>query len=103
MTIAAINHVLLDDAGVARIDGTRMKVIHLVKEMKAGTLSPERLRESFPHLTLAQIHAALAYYYDHQAELDAEIEKDLAAFDADRSNAQKTPGREKLRKLGRRP
>ena len=27
----------------------------------------------YPHLSLAQIHAALAYYYEHQEELDAEI------------------------------
>jgi uncharacterized protein (DUF433 family) len=103
MTIAAINHVLIDDAGVARIDGTRMKVIHLVKEMKARSFGPQQLRESFPHLTLAQIHAALAYYYDHQTELDSEIQKDLDAFDADRSHAPQTPGREKLRNLGHRP
>lgn len=28
-----------------------------------------------PHLSLAQVHAALAYYFDHQAELDAEMER----------------------------
>jgi len=30
-----------------------------------------------PHLSLAQIYSALAYYHDHQAEMDQEIEKGL--------------------------
>ncbi|MDX1946386.1 MAG: hypothetical protein SFU86_13375 [Pirellulaceae bacterium] len=29
--------------------------------------------EAYPHLSLAQIHAALAYYYDHQQEIDQQI------------------------------
>jgi len=103
MTIAAINHVLIDDAGVARLDGTRMKVIHLVKEMLARQLSPQQLRETFPHLSLAQIHAALSYYYDHQSVVDAEIQRELIEFDSEKARAEITPGREKLRKLGHRP
>jgi hypothetical protein len=27
----------------------------------------------FPHLTPAQVHDALSYYYDHRAEIDQEI------------------------------
>jgi uncharacterized protein (DUF433 family) len=103
MTVAAINHILIDDQGTARIDGTRMKVVHLVKAMHARQLRPEQLLDEFPHLTLARIHAALAYYYDHQAELDAQIQNEHAEFDAERLKAAPTPGREKLRKLGHRP
>jgi hypothetical protein len=39
--------------------------------------SAEQIREHYPHLSLAQIYAALSYYYDHKAEIDAEIEKDI--------------------------
>lgn len=97
MTVATNNHILIDDAGVARIDGTRMKVIHLVKEMLHRQASPDHLRETFPHLSLAQIHAALAYYYDHQPELEAQIKQESSEYDAARANAEPTPGREKLR------
>lgn len=31
---------------------------------------------SFPDLTAAQLYDALSYYYDHQAEIDADIEAD---------------------------
>ncbi len=36
--------------------------------------SPEEIRQGFPELSMSEIHAALSYYYDHKAEMDAEIE-----------------------------
>jgi len=36
--------------------------------------SPEEMHRQHPHLSMAQIHAALSYYYEHQAEVDADIE-----------------------------
>ena len=41
---------------------------------------------SYPHLTLGQIYAALAYYHDHQEVIDAAISQQLA--DVDRIAAQ---------------
>jgi uncharacterized protein (DUF433 family) len=35
--------------------------------------SPEELLERFPHLTLAQVYDALAYYYDNREEVEADI------------------------------
>ncbi|HUQ69223.1 MAG TPA: DUF433 domain-containing protein [Planctomycetaceae bacterium] len=69
-------HVTVDAEGVVRVSGTRLKVIHLVQAKQAWNLSPEELVEHFPPLTLAEAHAALTYYYDHQAELDARIQRD---------------------------
>ena len=40
--------------------------------MKHG-LTPEELVEQFPFLTLAQIHDALAYYYDNREEVDRDL------------------------------
>lgn len=36
-------------------------------------LAPEELVERFPHLTLAQVHDALAYYYDNRQEVEADV------------------------------
>ena len=36
----------------------------------------DEIHAQYPYLSLGQIHSALAYYYDHQEELDAEIEQD---------------------------
>jgi uncharacterized protein (DUF433 family) len=36
-------------------------------------LTPDELIEQFPSLTLAQIHDALAYYYDNREEVDRDL------------------------------
>jgi uncharacterized protein (DUF433 family) len=103
-TIPIVNrlpsHITLDGKGNARIDGTRMKVLHLVEAWKAGADSVEKLQTSYPHLTLGQIHAAMSYYYDHQKEIDDQIARELKEFEEMRAAAPETPGRKKLRDLG---
>ena len=73
MITAPINHICLDERGVAYIAGTRIKVRHLATERKAHSASVEEIQEAYPHLSLGQIYAALAYYYDHQEQVNAEI------------------------------
>ena len=65
-------HLALDENGVARIAGSRIKVRHLVMQTQLG-LTPEQIHAELPHLSLAQIHAALAYYHDHRSTIDQEI------------------------------
>lgn len=60
--------------GRAVISGTRVPVSDIVYYHKQGKDVHEIL-EFFPHLTLAQAHDALAYYYDNQKEIDEEIEE----------------------------
>ena len=73
MSTAATTHVDVDENGVAWIDGTNVKVIEIVIDKLAHGSSPEEMHFQYPHLSLAQIHAALTYYYDHQAEMEAEV------------------------------
>jgi uncharacterized protein (DUF433 family) len=87
MTVALISHIEVDDQGVARIAGSRIKIIHLVMEKQANAWTPEELQVQFPHLSLAQIHAAFANYYDHLAELDARTEEDTWTAEAVRLQA----------------
>jgi uncharacterized protein (DUF433 family) len=70
-------HIVLSESGVPLIAGTSMKVIELVLDHKAYGWSPEELHLQHPHLSLGQIHSALAYYWDHQAEIEQEIEQGL--------------------------
>jgi uncharacterized protein (DUF433 family) len=101
-TLAAgiATHIHLDEHGVAWIDNTKVKVIEVVVDKLAHGSSPEEIHFQYPHLSLAQIHAALAYYYDHQTELDAEINRrwqevnDLAAQEGE------SPLRTRLRLRG---
>lgn len=68
-------HIVLDDNQVPLIEGTTMKVIELVMETMAFGWSPEELHFNHPYLSPGQIHSALAYYWDHKQELDADIER----------------------------
>jgi len=38
-------------------------------------MSPDEIVTGHPTITLAQVHSALAYYYDHKHEIDADIEE----------------------------
>jgi|SRR3954468_23867397 len=74
----AIAHIRCDTDGVAWVDDTNVKVVEVILSKQAYDLTPEELRDQYPHLSLAQIHAALAYYYDHQSQLDADIARRAA-------------------------
>ena len=70
-------HILSDEDRVPRIADTTTKVIEVVLDQQAYGWSPEEIQYQHPYLTLGQIHAALAYYWDHRAELDEDIQRRL--------------------------
>jgi len=44
-------------------------------------MTPEEIALEYPHLTLAQVHAALAYYHVDRDEIEAELaQQEAAAF-----------------------
>ena len=51
------------------IRGTRISVRHIMERVQAGQ-SVSDILAALPHVTPAQVHAALSYYFDHQAEID---------------------------------
>ena len=61
--------------GRARIDGSRICVVDVVQAHKSGR-SPEEIRVIYQDLNLAQIHAALSYYYANLEEIEAELAED---------------------------
>jgi len=58
--------------GRPRIAGTGVTVRRIVGWYKLG-LSPEEIIVEIPHLTLAQVHAALAYYHANREEIEQDI------------------------------
>ncbi len=48
------------------VAGTNIKVAQIASETEHLGMTPDDIVEAHPHLTLADVHAALAYYYDHQ-------------------------------------
>lgn len=78
MTSAAATtyaHITVDQQGVPWIGGTTTKVVELIAELKAYGWSPEEMAYQHPHLTLAQVHSALAFYWDHRAEIEADLRR----------------------------
>lgn len=85
----AVEHLIIDQiiadpalrAGKPVISGTGIRVMDIVLRHTTGAkLSVEQIAETF-QLTRGQVHAALAYYFLHQSEIDAQIKEDDAAAD----------------------
>ena len=93
MTLAATpyEHIVLTQHGVPIVAGTTMKVIELIVEQRAHGSSAEELHFQHPYLSLGQIHSALAYYWDHQTELDQDIEDRLDRVNQLQSAAESSP------------
>lgn len=90
------------------IAGTRIRVwdVHVWHNLRGW--SPAEIVTQFPQLSLADVYAALAYYHDHRAEIDGEmqeaeqlveamkLEADESRLerirDQDRANAEVPPG-----------
>jgi uncharacterized protein (DUF433 family) len=68
-------HIVVDEKGVPWIREANTKVVQLVAEVKAYGWSPEELAYQHPHLSLAQVHSALAYYWDHREEVEADLRR----------------------------
>ena len=58
------------------IAGTRIRVIDVGIEFDYLGRSPDEIVRSHPHLTLAQVHTALAYFYEHIVEMQQKIKED---------------------------
>jgi uncharacterized protein (DUF433 family) len=56
--------------GAPRIEGRRIGVHHVVADALDGGMSPERIAAEYD-LDAADVHRALAYYYDHPEEIRA--------------------------------
>lgn len=93
-------HIVLVDEKVPVILGTNMKVIELVLDKVAYGWSPEELHFQHPDLTLGQIHSALAYYWDHQDQLDRDIERRLQEINRIQKTSKSSALKSKLKEKG---
>src|SRR6266498_3596922 len=63
--------------GRPKIAGTGLTINRIVGWYKMG-MTPEEIALEYPHLTLAQVHAALAYYHANRPEIEADIAQEDA-------------------------
>ena len=81
----------------ARIAGSRIRVLDVAIWHEKPGLSADEIVEQHPHLTPADVYAALAHYWDHRQEIDAVIEAERALVEELRKRTP-SPLMEKLRR-----
>lgn len=74
--------------GRPRIAGTGVTVHRIATWYNLGH-TPEEIAAQYPHLTLAKVFAALAWYFEHQEMIDAEMLEDQQ--EAERLEQQSAP------------
>jgi uncharacterized protein (DUF433 family) len=62
--------------GKARIAGHRIRVMDIVVWHEGRGMSPDEIVDHYPGITLADVYSALAYYFDHRDEIEAEFERE---------------------------
>ena len=99
-TTTEYKHILLDARDVPFITGTSMKVVELVTSIQAYGWSPEELHYQYPHLSMSQIYSALAYYWEHKEEIDADLKRRFEYSEKLRLEAGESTLAKRLRKEG---
>lgn len=66
--------------GRMRIDGTRITV-HRIAELYRQGHSAEDIVQVYPHLSLAQVYAALAWFHANREQIEAELALDDQDYD----------------------
>lgn len=64
--------------GKACIAGHRVRVLDVVVWHEHQGMTPDEIVSHFPTITLADVHAALAYYFDHVEEIQQEMRAERA-------------------------
>lgn len=90
-------HIVINATGNPVIEGTGMKVEYVAVAHLQHGWSPQEIHWQFPDLSLAEIHAALSYYYDHKTEIDRQEQESLAWLDEQRQKQAYDPFFDKIR------
>jgi len=83
--------------GKARISGHRVRVLDVVTWSEHQGMTPDEIVSHVPSISLADVHSALAYYFDHIEEIQQEMraEQELAG-EARRNNPSLVEARIRL-------
>jgi uncharacterized protein (DUF433 family) len=88
----AYAHIEKIEGQPAHLLGTpRVRVAQIVMDYLAYGWSVEEMCRQHSYLSLAEAHAAMAYYFDHQEEIDEEIQSEVQEAASARSTAPPTP------------
>jgi uncharacterized protein (DUF433 family) len=92
-------HITKPPGGSAHLERLpRIRVAMIVDDYLGRGWSAEEIVLHYPHLALAEVHAALAYYHDHELEIEGERSKDFQDS-AKAAQAQSSPLSRRLKAL----
>ncbi|MCC6126378.1 MAG: DUF433 domain-containing protein [Pirellulales bacterium] len=101
MSTVEYAHLSQDEFGAPIVTGTGTKVIQIVGDHVYWGWDAEQIHRQHPDLNLGQIHSALSYYYDHQAEMDAELKRRAEIAEEIKAQLGPGPAADKLKATGR--
>jgi hypothetical protein len=91
-------HVEKPEGEPARLERLpRIRVAQIAMDYLEHGWSVDEMCHQHPSLTLAEAHAAMAYYFDHQAEIDREINGEIDQVERDQSKSQRSAIYHRLR------
>jgi uncharacterized protein (DUF433 family) len=85
--------------GKPRIAGHRIRVQDVVIWYDRMKMTPDQIIAEFPSITLADVHAALAYYYDHRDAIERQMAEGEAFAAEMMAKAPPSIFQERLRQL----
>ncbi len=103
MAVVALPYINVDEKGVARIAGSRIKVRFVGAEHTRQRMTPAQIKKAHEYMSMEQIHAALAYYFANQQTMDAETDAADRLADEMRAAAGPSPFAERMRREGKLP
>jgi uncharacterized protein (DUF433 family) len=93
-------HIGLNQNQVPVILGTTLKVVELVMAQRAYGWTPEEIQINHRDLSMGQIYAALAYYWDHREALDQDIQQRETYVEGLEQQSQESPFVARLKAQG---
>jgi uncharacterized protein (DUF433 family) len=78
----------------------RIRVAQIVIDYLNHGWSADEICIHYPHLKPSEVYSAMAYYFDHRLEIDAEIEEEQRQIDESRSTAPPSAIETRLRADG---
>jgi uncharacterized protein (DUF433 family) len=75
----------------------RIRVAQIVMDYLEYGWSVDEMCHQHPYLNLAEAHAAMAYYFDHQVDIDREIDEEIEQVERDQSHSRRSAIYHRLR------
>ena len=100
-TRVAYPHIRKSKGSPARLKRLpRVRVSQIVTDYLNHGWSADEICIHYPHLKLAEVHSAMAYYFDHRAEIDGELKEEQIRIEESRKAVKPTLVEQKLRAQG---